>query len=83
MKITRILRQPRQWLLLLVAVVLLHYRKAFHLGALRLNPVALGIGLVVFLLWIVVIPAEPEKSAAFATALFAAPAAGVVAWLAL
>jgi len=30
----------------------------------------------------VLIPAEPEKSAAFATALFAAPAAGVVAWLA-
>jgi len=74
-----------EWLypvrVLVVGAVLLHYRKRWHLGPLRPNPVALGIGVATFGMWVLLVPAEPAKSAAFAAELFSAPALGVAAWL--
>lgn len=66
---------------MVVGAVLLYYRKRFGLGSFRLNPVAVAIGFGVFLMWIVLVPPSPEKSAVFATALFSAPGWIAMGWL--
>ena len=76
-----------EWLypvrVLVVGGVLLHYRKRFNLGVLRPSPVALGIGVATFVMWVLLVPAVPAQSAAFAATLFAAPTVAVAAWLAV
>lgn len=64
-----------------VGAVLLHYRKRFGFGSFHINPIALAIGLSVFLMWIMLVPSVPQKSAAFSTSLFSAPVWGVMGWL--
>ncbi|WP_395685537.1 exosortase E/protease, VPEID-CTERM system [Caenimonas koreensis] len=63
------------------AAALAWYAHRLPLARLDLNPWPPLIGIVVFILWIVMIPAEPAKSQAFAAALFAAPAWLVGLWL--
>jgi CAAX prenyl protease-like protein len=64
-----------------VGAILFHLRKSFNLGTLRLNPLAIGIGIAIFFMWIMVVPASAEKSQAFSTALFSAPYIGVACWI--
>jgi exosortase E/protease (VPEID-CTERM system) len=46
----------------------------------RLSPVAIGAGFMVFLLWVVLVPADPERSGTIAAALDSAPKFSVGLW---
>ncbi len=64
-----------------VGVVLFLFRNSFRLRLFRVKPVAAGIGIVVFLMWIIVVPASAEKAHEFTATLFSAPFFGAVSWL--
>lgn len=74
-----------EWLypvrVVVVGGVLWHFRHRFGLGAGRVSSVALGMGVLVFAVWIALVPVDADKSLAFGTELFSVPTAGVVAWV--
>ncbi len=64
-----------------VGAVLYRFRNSFRLGNCRLNPFAIGVGIVVFLMWIVVVPESAEKSQKFSSILFSVPLISAVFWV--
>jgi len=66
---------------IVVGAILLHFRSSLQLGIFRPGLVAMSIGLIIFLMWIAIVPASEEKSLAFSTALFSAPWAGAACWI--
>ncbi len=66
---------------LVVGAILFHLRAPLNLAMFRVNSVAMAIGAVVFIMWILFVPASAEKAHAFGTALFSVPLVGAVSWL--
>ena len=68
---------------LVVGALLLYFRQSIscHLNVVRLNPVAVGIGIVIFLIWIVFVPDSAEKSQEFASTLFSVSWIGISGWM--
>lgn len=76
-----------EWLyplrVLATGLVLVWFWKRFDLGRFSLHATPVGIGVLVFLFWLAMVPPAPDASRLFGEQLAAAPAAGALAWLAI
>jgi len=67
----------------LVGLVLFHYRKQLSLSTLQLDPVSISIGAMVFVAWLMLVSPAPEVANEFSTALFSAPVGVSLVWIVL
>ena len=67
---------------IIVGALLVHFRRALQLHSVRPGVIAAGIGALIFLIWIIMVPPVATQSEAFAASLFAQPWPMAVGWMA-